>query len=107
MSHNDVQVPHLAYPFHFGRDGSAAVLEQDSIDEITQCVEVFLRTEEGQRVELPDYGIPGFVFVDEIDTEFLTTMVEEWEPRARVLFEEGYDRTDELTRVLTTHVEGR
>lgn len=57
--------------------------EQDSDDEIMDCVEVLFSTEVGERQEIPDYGIPDMTFRQGgIDENVLTAALSEWEPRA-------------------------
>lgn len=77
-----VRTPHLALPFRF-TGGQAAVLEQDSTDEITQCAEVILRYRRGQRSELPAFGIPEQAFrPGGASLDELRQAVTRWEPRA-------------------------
>src|SRR5690349_14821282 len=52
-----VRSPHFSLPFRFAR-GGCPVVEQDSSEEITQCGEVALRYERGQRTAIPDFGVP-------------------------------------------------
>lgn len=79
-------VPHLRIPFRFGPDGSAEVVEQNSHDEIAQCVAVLLKTRQGERIEVPAYGIPDQTFVSETQVPIgaIEAAVEQWEPRAEV-----------------------
>jgi phage baseplate assembly protein W len=76
-------VPHLAIPFRFDVSGSAVVLAQDSLDEITQCVQILLSTPLGSREVTSDYGIPDPTFVG-ADPAAITVAVATWEPRAAV-----------------------
>jgi phage baseplate assembly protein W len=80
-------IPHFAIPFRVTASGSAAVVDQDSFEEIGQCVAVLMSTTAGERIELPDYGIPNPVFQVEsdVDTAELATAVQKWEPRATAL----------------------
>ncbi len=77
------QVPHIKLPYTL-TDAGTAVVEQDSHEEIRQCVELILRTEVGSRIEVPEFGIEDLAFArstDQIEQEVLRA-VEEWEPRA-------------------------
>jgi phage baseplate assembly protein W len=78
-----VSVPHLAIPFGLDEDGAAQVVEQDTVEEVAQCVQVLLATVEGQRQFVPTYGIPdpAFVGLDEMTAE---QAIADWEPRASV-----------------------
>jgi phage baseplate assembly protein W len=75
-----LDVPHLAVPFRLGGSGRFAVVEQDSPDELVQCVAVCLATPEGSRAEVPDFGSPRFEF-DLPDPNDVIAAVTEWEPR--------------------------
>lgn len=96
-------VPHFQVPLQL-RGGSFATHEQDTLDEIAQCVQVLLSTTEGQRVELPDYGIPDLAFVTDIPIVDIENRIEEWEPRALSVLSEGVDDADELIRKLIAQV---
>lgn len=79
-----VNTPHLAFPFDLSA-GSAAVTEQDSLDEIVDCVEVILRTPRGQRVDQPDFGLADPTFrMNGMDASEIEGSVAQWEPRADV-----------------------
>jgi phage baseplate assembly protein W len=80
-------VPHFAIPFRVDAGGSVAVVDQDSEEEIAQCVRVLMSTTVGQRVELPDYGIPNPVFstMSTNDDADMAAAVGKWEPRATAL----------------------
>ena len=78
-------VPHFAFPFT--RDpatGHAAEVEQDSIEDVTGCVQVVLITPRGWRVELPEFGTPDPTFSTPpaADIEVMRKAVSDWEPRA-------------------------
>ena len=61
-----------------------AVVEQDSNEDVANCVEAIVRTRPGDRDELPAFGIADPLFQQvPIDTDLLVDQVEEWEPRAR------------------------
>lgn len=74
---------HFAIPFDWDATGSAAVLPQDSIEEISQSVRVLLSTPTGTRIEQFDYGIPDPTFSDDSAmVSAITAAVARWEPRA-------------------------
>ena len=77
-------VPHFAFPFRIDASGAAAVVDQDSAEDITQCVKVLFSTTVGERIEVPTYGIPmqAFATVASEDTSALAAAVKKWEPRA-------------------------
>lgn len=92
------EVPHLALPIRLSADGSFETVDQDSLEEIAQNVEVLLLTEIGSRIEVPDYGVPSMVFATDINDETILALIEEWEPRASAFIKEEPDRVDELIR---------
>jgi phage baseplate assembly protein W len=84
-------VPHFAVPFTV-TDGKAAVVEQDSIDDVTQSVFVLLATEQGTYQPIPDLGIEDPTFrLNGVDLDELAAEVEEFEPRAELLTETQWD----------------
>ena len=92
-------LPHLASPFRVV-NGAVAVLEQDSIDEIAQCVEVLVSTLVGQRIEVPTYGIPNPVFGQEDGrtSPAIAAAIKKWESRASAAVTDAANDVDELVR---------
>ena len=81
--------PHFALPFRFELAGgggiAAAVTEQDTVEEIADCVECTLRTVAGERATLPEFGRPEtleFAVNRELARAQLTQALNEAEPRA-------------------------
>jgi phage baseplate assembly protein W len=77
-----VDVPHFALPLRLDGTGGFAVLEQDSVDDVAQCVAVVLATPVGSRAEAPTFGVPQVEFTSTVPAEDLVEAVVEWEPRA-------------------------
>ena len=107
-------IPHFDLPFRFntsggGSDGpSAAVVEQDSIDEIAVCVLAILLCPTGFRVELPEFGLNDPTFsIPRLDIEMMRQQIEVWEPRAQVLLESSQDAYDELVQRAQLYVQVR
>jgi phage baseplate assembly protein W len=97
-------VPHFAVPFQFqfGADGflHAAVNEQDSIEDITACVEAIVRTPLGYREELPDFGIRDQTFTEGmISGDDIIVAIAQWEPRAEILIEEDDSMLDQFIAI--------
>jgi phage baseplate assembly protein W len=89
-------VPHFSLPFRFATP-AAAVSEQDSLDEIADCVLAVLLCPRGFRVELPSFGLEDPTFSSPApDLDAIREAVELWEPRATVLLDEHPDLLDEL-----------
>lgn len=87
-----VEIPHFSLPFRRDLNGRAVVVEQDSDEEIVDCVEVLLSTEKGSREEIPEYGIPDQVFRQNgADLAQIGASIDRWEPRAEHFLErDGY-----------------
>jgi hypothetical protein len=99
-------VPHFSLPFRFGL--TAAVTEQDSLDEISDCCMAILLCPTTFRVELPEFGIPDPTFSSpQVDVTILRNAVERWEPRASVQLTAGIDALDELVARIETFVQVR
>src|SRR5687767_8720500 len=108
---NEIQNPHFAFPFRLKASGrSVAVVEQDSEEDITNCVEVLLRTERGSRIEVPDYGIDDPTFHQVSPNDKLTELqaaIVEWEPRAETTLESELSSWDSLKEFIRITVQGR
>lgn len=79
-----VDTPKFKVPFRLSPTGEqATVIEQDSVDEVAQCVEAVLRTYEGSRLEEPEFGIPDLTFSQgKLDLTGIERAIAEWEARA-------------------------
>lgn len=87
-------VPKFRWPFQMQPlNQGAAVVEQDSVQEVAQCVYAILATEEGTRPELPDFGLEDSAFkLGGLDLELIRDVAEEWEPRADLLTESTWSQ---------------
>lgn len=102
-------VPHFDLPFRLS--GLHAVeVDQDSIEDITNCVEAVIRTFKGARIELPDFGIDDPTFsLQPLAVQDVVQAVLDQEPRASLLISQHPDQfnqtiTDVLVRVSTEEV---
>lgn len=102
-----VDTPKLKVPFRLSRTGQqAAVIEQDSVDEVAQCVEAVLRTPEGTRLEEPEFGIVDLTFYEgRLPLVEYERAVNEWEPRATAEFSE--EELVELARRVNVDIDVR
>lgn len=84
-----IDTPHFKFPFQFTTAGDRIqYVEQDSDDEIIDCIEVLLSTEQGERIELPDYGIADQTFRENgVDTGHIMAQIRKYEERADVTLE--------------------
>lgn len=99
-----VDVPHFAFPLKLSKGGSFAVVEQDSEDDVAQCVQVLLSTPVGSRVELPEYGVDAFEFTTRVDRAAIASAIEDWEPRADVTLDDNINSQDKLLRSIRAEV---
>lgn len=100
-----VAMPHLRFPFSVS-NGRTQVVEQNSIQEVTQCVLACLSTPYGSRQDDPEYGVDAGLFSPQSIHQDITPIlaaVEEAEPRARLL---GSVELESLVRRVVIEVEG-
>ena len=89
-------LPHFALPFHFA-SGGAAVVEQDTADEILTCVLAVMLCPRGFRVELPTFGVPDPTFTERTaSADVIEAALAEWEPRSQELVTSEPDSLDAL-----------
>lgn len=85
------ETPHFSLPFRFiGGTATAAMTEQDTVDEIADCIKAIVLTRPGERMELPQFGIDDPTFQG-LNKDDLMAAIERWESRATVAVEEGWD----------------
>lgn len=79
-----VIVPHYAMPFQITPDGAKAT-EQDSLEEVRDCVANICAYRTGDRPEKPGFGIPDQTFsLNGPDTQLLVSTIAAQEPRAQL-----------------------
>jgi phage baseplate assembly protein W len=99
--------PHLALPFSYV-NGIPQVVEQGTIEDIANCVEVALRTHVGERKELPDFGTADLTFQQQpVSLSALLTQIELHEPRVIALLEQAPDALDSLILKIKAKVSTR
>jgi phage baseplate assembly protein W len=83
---SNVDVPHFSFPFRLsGSTPGPVYVDQDSDDEIMDCVEVYLATDKGERQDAPEYGLQDPTFHEgNIDINAVMADLSVWEPRASV-----------------------
>lgn len=88
--------PHFTLPFRVG-DSDFCTVEQDEYIDIFNCISAIVRTPFGTRNEVPEFGRPTVLFVNQpVGKEFLTSAIMTQEPRAEIVVTEVPDRYDEL-----------
>ena len=97
--------PHFAFPFRRGLNGHVVVNEQDSDDDVIDCVEVLLRTNIGERLEEPDYGVIDQTFrMGGADVVYLRGVIAEWEERADIRFDQ--DEMEDIIDRIRLRIQG-
>lgn len=93
-----IVVPKLRVPLEMGPTGFRTV-EQDSLDDVSQCVYAVMATERGSRIEDPDFGITDPTFEQNgLDEGEALLQINTWEPRADVtIAQDIHDLTDAVT----------
>jgi hypothetical protein len=98
-------VPHFDLPFQFIGSANASVVEQDSLDDVTNCVTACVATVIGQRQELPEFGIPDLTLQTQpVYRPDVLAQVLSWEPRAAVVLDQQPDLFDSLIAHVTLSV---
>ena len=100
-----MELPHFALPFQIV-GSTAATVEQDSIEDVSACVQVLVSTTVGERVEVPTYGVPDPVFsnVKDATPGNWISAIRKWEPRAATMISDQVSTVDELVRRLRVNV---
>jgi phage baseplate assembly protein W len=89
-----VDTPHFALPLRYV-NGSAVVNQQDTMDDIADCVEAVCLTTPGDRDEMPDFGIEDPTFdAQPIPLGALLAQITMFEPRATLLASQAPDMLD-------------
>lgn len=98
-------VPHFDIPFRFLSTGHAAVVDQDTLDDVSNCVETIFRTMQGERDDNPSFGIPDPSFqLQPIDLGLLVEAVLQQEPRASLVMDQAPDTFNQLVADVVARV---
>lgn len=92
----DPLIQHFTYPFTF-EASRATTVEQDSDEDIMNCIVVALLTPRGSRMFVPGFGIDDPTFTNQKPT--LLNQLQESEPRATVNMIEGLVDSDLTQRI--------
>lgn len=102
-----VLIPHFDYPFRIS-GGKVVTVEQDSIIEVANCVEVILTYPKEWRIEDLNFGLRDQLFLDGgVNLEDFVEAVEQYEPRADAIFEMYTDDFDQFLYTVRAIVQGR
>lgn len=75
-------IPHLRLPFTIRDDGTVPVVDQDTPEEIDQCVATVLGTRPGERQVVGDFGVDSQLLSRQVDAAAIVQSIVQWEPRA-------------------------
>lgn len=82
---NFVYISHLGLPIGLAADGTLNSVLQDSLDEVTQSVEMIVGSPLGARTVVPGFGVPDPVFSSPgPNSATILAAIQKWEPRAKV-----------------------
>jgi phage baseplate assembly protein W len=94
-SASSVSIPHFSLPLRYV-NGSAQVNEQDSIDDVVDCVFAIAVTNPGDRDELPDFGLLDMTFDQTpLPIDAVVTQITQWEPRAQLAIQSAPAQFDD------------
>jgi phage baseplate assembly protein W len=83
-----------------------AVVEQDTYDDVANCVEVICRTPFGFRLDNPDFGFPSLELTNQpILSDEVEQVVQNQEPRATLLMSEQPDLVDTMIDRITVSIQ--
>ena len=103
------RVQQLAYPLRFV-SGRPVMVDQDSPQEIRQCVQVVLAYPLGGCIDLPEFGRPDPTFSQTgpngPDPVELEAVIDRWEPRATGAVIAGTVDQDGITGLTVTLTPG-
>lgn len=100
-----IVVPHFALPFRVA-GGAVVVNEQDSSDEIADCMLAIASYTIGSRPEKPDFGVDDQAFRQGgADPAALAAAIDRWEPRARAVAAADNRSLAELAAAVTITTE--
>jgi hypothetical protein len=84
-----LEAPCMAWPFRMGGPDASEIpfVEQDTPEEIAQCVAMVFSVAEGDLVDEPTLGLPDPTFrIGGVSEATLTSVAQRWEPRAALNF---------------------
>ena len=94
---NDVRNPHFQLPMRFGGiNGGAYMNEQDSGEDIVDCVKAIIAFPVETREDMPEFGIPDLLFQNysPLVVAQVRAAIEQWEARAVFDVDSDFNLTD-------------
>jgi hypothetical protein len=104
VSRSGITQPHFDLPFRYG-NGREVVIQQDTVEDVRNCVEAGIRTIRGTRPWVPNFGISDPTFENQpIDVINMGREIYDSEPRAVLDMTQFIPVTDELADNITVGV---
>jgi hypothetical protein len=99
-----IEIPHFSFPFNIA--GNKVVeSEQDSLDDVTNCVRAIILTPEDFRTDIDDFGVNDMTFENHpLPSEGILQDIVLQEPRAALLVDARPSIIDELIAEVTIEV---
>lgn len=99
-------IPHFDLPLRY-HGGQAITVDQDSLEDIRNCVEAAVRTERGTRPWVPQFGIDDPTFENQpISMPVLAQQIKDSEPRATLDLRQFVADPDLLADRIVVRVNG-
>ena len=89
-------IPHLSAAVSLNGDGTFAFVNQDTIEEVEQSVEVICGSVPGERTVVPTFGLPSQVFTNPNPGAIQATILQ-WENRATTQVTVQYSQQGEAS----------
>lgn len=96
---DDVVVPVFDYPLRMEADGTLAVVEQGSLEDVRASIHMLIRTQRGSRPLAPDIGVDDPTFGPGVDGDELAADLEAQEPLAALTVTVTVEDGEEDVRV--------
>jgi hypothetical protein len=98
-------IPHLRFPLELDGNGEFVSVEQNSIEDIEQCVKALLRTPLGLSDELPEMGLTYQPFYEGgADVQEIQQQLAQHERRTDVLLDEDPSRLDDALSIVNVRL---
>lgn len=101
---NGVEIPHFNFPFDIW-NGHVTEVEQDTTDDIANCVTAIVLTPEDFRTDIDDFGIDDMTFTNHpLPAKSIAQEILNQEPRAAILLDTRPSIVDDLIAEVTLEV---
>jgi len=94
--------PHFNFPFRITPHG-VDVVDQDTVEDVANCVIAIIATVVGSRDFVPEFGVPNVVFMNQ-PLGVHDLIVSQQKPRAVLDVTERVNREDPLNDIITVKI---